>query len=233
MLRVFWAVLGLVAGALLSVGLGAFDFTATVRATEASPASPARLEIAPASAALTFARMDGRTFAVTAYDAGRVRGVALDALLAPGEDAIGLVNRLGYGAVLAEIERAATIVEVDASDLDIPVDLGPLVLREPLDRPLYGRFSAFPIAENSDPQAPLTRVHQHSTAHCIGHRDTIELILLGRLQHPFFEHCPSLPRIFDKLPFRMATRKTNVGGAMPPGDFPDSLRSLCIACTTR
>jgi 2-keto-4-pentenoate hydratase/2-oxohepta-3-ene-1,7-dioic acid hydratase in catechol pathway len=114
----------IIAGALLIVGLGALDFTATVRASGAPTTPPASIQIAPTSVALTFARIDGRTIAVTTYDAGRVRGVAIDTLLAPGEDAITLINRLGYETVQAEIQRAATIVEIDAGELDIPVDLG-------------------------------------------------------------------------------------------------------------
>jgi 2-keto-4-pentenoate hydratase/2-oxohepta-3-ene-1,7-dioic acid hydratase in catechol pathway len=124
MLRFLWPAVVIIAGALLTIGLGALDFTATVRASGAPTTPPASIQIAPTSDALTFARSDGRTVAVIAYDAGRVRAVALDALLAPGEDAISLINRLGYDVVQAEIERAATSIEIAASDLDIPVDLG-------------------------------------------------------------------------------------------------------------
>ena len=124
MMRAIWLFLVIPVGALVAIGLGALDFMATARAPGPGAASSSRIEIAPTSVALTFARSDGRTIAVTTYDAGRARAVALDALLAPGEDAIGLINRLGYDAVQAEIERAATSIEITASDLDIPVDLG-------------------------------------------------------------------------------------------------------------
>ncbi len=41
-----------------------------------------------------------------------------------GEDAVDLLNRLGYDAVQAEIERAEQPVEIGVSDLTIPVDIG-------------------------------------------------------------------------------------------------------------
>lgn len=125
MLRILLATITIIAGLLIATGLGVFDFSASVQGSD-DPAPPAQetLLIAPTQTALTFARARGKTIGVTSYTDGRVGGVALDELMAPGEDAVDLVNRLGYAEIQAEIERAETLAEISISDLDIPVDIG-------------------------------------------------------------------------------------------------------------
>lgn len=82
------------------------------------------IAIADTSEALSFARYQGRTFAVTGYQDGVVRGVEIGEA---GEDAISLVNRLGYDAAKAMIdvmiEGGSDAIELDAASLSVPVDL--------------------------------------------------------------------------------------------------------------
>lgn len=73
------------------------------------------MEIAPLDEALTFARAGDRLIAVRSYDEGRVKGVDLGP-----EDAIDIVDRLGYDVLVREI-AAGDVVE--ATDLEIPVRL--------------------------------------------------------------------------------------------------------------
>ncbi|ALL13292.1 fumarylacetoacetate hydrolase family protein [Caulobacter henricii] len=94
-----------------------------------APTAPLRasLTIAPPDEALTFARYhDGsglRTMAVRRYQDGVVTGVDLAPLMQPGEDAIALYNRLGYGAVAAFIDAGKPSLSHDAATLTVPVDL--------------------------------------------------------------------------------------------------------------
>ena len=94
-----------------------------------APTQPLRasLAIAPLDEALTFARYaEGsalRTLAVQRYQNGVVTGVDLGPLLQPGEDAIGLHNRLGHDATATFIAAAKSSVSHDAATLAIPVDL--------------------------------------------------------------------------------------------------------------
>lgn len=86
------------------------------------------IAIAPLDDALTFARVgDGSTsqlIAVQGFANGRVKGVDLSALqAAPGEDAIDLVNRMGYAQLKSAIERSTIVVDVAAADLGMPVSL--------------------------------------------------------------------------------------------------------------
>jgi 2-keto-4-pentenoate hydratase/2-oxohepta-3-ene-1,7-dioic acid hydratase in catechol pathway len=61
---------------------------------------------------------------VTYYEDGMVGGADLTSLAeSANDDAIDLVNRLGYERLKAEIAAAARPVEVAAADLDLPVDL--------------------------------------------------------------------------------------------------------------
>ncbi|WP_353257332.1 fumarylacetoacetate hydrolase family protein [Hyphomonas sp.] len=125
MLRILMAAPALAAAGLLATGLGVFDSAATVQAASGRATHSAEtILIAPTATALTFARAGGKTIGVTSYTQGQVSGVALGAVMAPGEDAVDLVNRLGYDAVQSEIERAETSVEIKVSDLEIPVDIG-------------------------------------------------------------------------------------------------------------
>lgn len=125
MLRFILAAFLCVAAGFLATGLGVFDPASSEQATGEPTAPTARtVLIAPTGTALTFARAGGRTIGVTSYVNGRVAGVALDAVMAPGEDAVDLVNRLGYEAVQAEVARAETLAVIKVSDLEIPVDIG-------------------------------------------------------------------------------------------------------------
>ena len=82
------------------------------------------IEIAPLAEALTFAREGSRILAVTSYVDGRIGAVDLSHLAAMADDdAIDLVDRLGYDALRSEIERASAHVACDAAELDVPVDL--------------------------------------------------------------------------------------------------------------
>lgn len=86
------------------------------------------IAIAPVEEALTFARIRAgavhRIIAVTSYRDGRIGGADLTALAAgPDEDAIDLVNRLGYAALEAEIVKSKNRVDAAVSDLDVPIGL--------------------------------------------------------------------------------------------------------------
>jgi 2-keto-4-pentenoate hydratase/2-oxohepta-3-ene-1,7-dioic acid hydratase in catechol pathway len=119
-------VTGLAVGLVTLVGLNPAQIKAPPR-----PAPTARLStsltIAPTAEALTFARFgegaEARTLAVTGYQNGSVSGVDLTALMQPGEDAIGLYNRLGYERLSGFIAEAKTAVSHPAATLAIPVDL--------------------------------------------------------------------------------------------------------------
>lgn len=85
----------------------------------------ANLPIAPPGEALTFARgLTGQTIGVLSYQDDHVTGVDLSALiLSAGEDAVDLVNRLGYEAVSAAILGGQPSVTLPVSELDIPIRL--------------------------------------------------------------------------------------------------------------
>jgi len=128
MLRIFIVVVALILAAITITGLGAFDGSTKLKIakTTASPLKAVSVTIAPRSKALSFARLklDNRTIAVNDYQEGIVSGVSLDTIMQPGEDAIALLNRLGYDAVEAFADYASNIIHVDEGDLDIPVQLG-------------------------------------------------------------------------------------------------------------
>lgn len=111
------------AGAAGAVAAGLFDDRTKSPLTRAFVQSPApTIEIAPLEVALTFARdADGRTLAVFSYKDGVISAAPLSA----GEDAIDLVNRLGYDVTRNLIESMSARIEIDAATLSIPVDLGP------------------------------------------------------------------------------------------------------------
>lgn len=114
---------------LILSGLAAFIAAATlytawtpagpVRA-ESPPASAPSVKIAPTGEALSFARLGRQTIAVSSYADGRVTGLPVGE---PGEDAISLVNRLGYDGVSALIAAGGTPVSAPVGDLAVPVDL--------------------------------------------------------------------------------------------------------------
>ena len=81
------------------------------------------MKIAPLDQALTFARTSGKLIAVRAIANGRVTGTDITSLATAGEDAIALVNRLGYEGVRAQVEAITTTTEVADADLIMPVDL--------------------------------------------------------------------------------------------------------------
>jgi 2,4-diketo-3-deoxy-L-fuconate hydrolase len=85
-----------------------------------APIPPASIAIADRNDALTFARSGDSTIVVTHYSSGVVQGVPIGEA---GEDAIGLINRLGYDAVLALIDGITETVEIDATSLSMPVNL--------------------------------------------------------------------------------------------------------------
>jgi 2-keto-4-pentenoate hydratase/2-oxohepta-3-ene-1,7-dioic acid hydratase in catechol pathway len=84
------------------------------------PATAPSLKIAPTSDALSFARLGKQTIAVSSYANGRITGLPIGN---SGEDAISLVNRLGYDGVRALIAAGSTPVTADVADLAVPVDL--------------------------------------------------------------------------------------------------------------
>ncbi|MBP6013793.1 MAG: fumarylacetoacetate hydrolase family protein [Alphaproteobacteria bacterium] len=94
---------------------------ATASNLEAAPVH-STVAIATRDEALTFARSGTQTLAVTAYENGRIEGVDLTPVLKPGEDAVDLVNRLGYDAAKDAIAKG-TKVAMQAAALDIPVRL--------------------------------------------------------------------------------------------------------------
>jgi len=85
----------------------------------------ASLLIAPPDEALTFARsLTGQTIGVLSHHGDHVTGVDLSALtLSAGEDAVDLVNRLGYEAVSAAILGGQPNVTLAVSELDVPIKL--------------------------------------------------------------------------------------------------------------
>ena len=94
-----------------------------------APSAPlqATLAIAPLNQALTFARWGeggtAKTFVVSSYEDGVVKGFDLSPLLKPGEDAIAAYNRLGYEAIATFVAAAPTQISYEAAALALPVDL--------------------------------------------------------------------------------------------------------------
>lgn len=80
------------------------------------------IAIAPLDEALTFARSGEKTVVVTAYANGRIQGVDITPLANAGEDAIDLVNRLGYDAIKDAVAGGVKM-EADTATLGIPVRL--------------------------------------------------------------------------------------------------------------
>lgn len=78
------------------------------------------IKIAPTDKALSFARLGEQTIAITAYANGQVTGVPVGQ---EGEDAIALVNRLGYDSVRAIVDGGDASVSASVADLAVPVDL--------------------------------------------------------------------------------------------------------------
>ncbi len=106
--------------------------------------------IAPIADALTFARLNaasgGKVLAVTSYQNGRVAGVDLSFLReAPAEDAIDLLNRLGHDALEAAIATGKAKIEVDATELDVPVNLSQTHIAVGTNYPEHARESAVNI----------------------------------------------------------------------------------------
>lgn len=97
-------------------------FALIALALRAQAAPMTDVAIAPMDEALTFARAGGKTLLVTAYTHDRVQGTDLSALMVPGEDAVDLVNRLGYDTVRTAAATGAKM-EADAAALDMPVRL--------------------------------------------------------------------------------------------------------------
>jgi 2-keto-4-pentenoate hydratase/2-oxohepta-3-ene-1,7-dioic acid hydratase in catechol pathway len=88
---------------------------------EAAPVTET-IAIAPLEEALTFARSANKIVVVTAYANGRIEGIDVTPLAAAGEDAIDLVNKLGYDAI-KDVVAGSQKIETDAAALDIPVRL--------------------------------------------------------------------------------------------------------------
>lgn len=84
------------------------------------PATAPSLKIASTNDALSFARLGKQTIAVSSYTNGRVTGLPVGN---SGEDAIRLINRLGYDGVRALIAAGGTPVTASVADLAVPVDL--------------------------------------------------------------------------------------------------------------
>lgn len=104
-----------------AVAIGIFDARTKIRPTRpfVEPLA-STIEIAPFDQALTFARLsDGATIAVLSYENGEIEGAPLVA----DEDAISLVDRIGYDGVRTMIETRVERISVDAASLDIPIDL--------------------------------------------------------------------------------------------------------------
>ena len=97
----FVAVIGLVALYLIWT-------PAAPKPSARQPASAPNVEIAPTSDALSFARLGKQTIAVSSYANGRITGLPVGN---SGEDAISLVNRLGYDGVRALIAAGGTPVK--------------------------------------------------------------------------------------------------------------------------
>ncbi len=84
------------------------------------PATAPSLKIAPTSDALSFARLGKQTIAVSSCTNGRITGLPIGH---SGEDAIRLINRLGYDGVRALIAAGGTPITANVADLAVPVDL--------------------------------------------------------------------------------------------------------------
>lgn len=84
------------------------------------PATAPTLKIASTNDALSFARLGKQTIAVSSYTNGRVTGLPIGN---SGEDAIRLVNRLGYDGVRALIAAGGTPITANVADLAVPIDL--------------------------------------------------------------------------------------------------------------
>lgn len=92
---------------------------ALIRAEQTPPSAPS-VKIAPISDALSFARIGKQTIAVSSYANGRVTGLPVGY---EGEDAISLVNRLGYDGVSALIAKGGAPITANVAELAVPVDL--------------------------------------------------------------------------------------------------------------
>ncbi|OYU74246.1 MAG: hypothetical protein CFE32_18400 [Alphaproteobacteria bacterium PA3] len=92
---------------------------ALIRAEQTPPSAPS-VKIAPISDALSFARIGKQTIAVSSYANGRVTGLPVGN---EGEDAISLVNRLGYDGVSALIAKGGAPITANVGELAVPVDL--------------------------------------------------------------------------------------------------------------
>lgn len=105
------------------IGLAAFYLAWTpapiVRAEQTRPSAPS-VKIAPIGDALSFARVGKQTIAVSSYANGRVTGLPVGK---EGEDAISLVNRLGYDGVSALIAKGGAPTTANVAELAVPVDL--------------------------------------------------------------------------------------------------------------
>lgn len=80
------------------------------------------ITIAPLDEALTFARSGDKTIVVTAYANDSIQGVDITSLAVAGEDAIDLVNRLGYDAIKDAVAGGVKM-EAGTATLGIPVRL--------------------------------------------------------------------------------------------------------------
>ena len=123
-----------IVGVVIVLVLGLAAVLATKPAALRPPPRPASTQpfrptiaIAPLGEALTFARFGNgeaaRTLAVTRYQNGVVSGVDLTSLIRPGEDAIALYNRIGYGVIEAFVANSSATVSRDAATLAVPADL--------------------------------------------------------------------------------------------------------------
>ncbi len=92
---------------------------ALIRAEQTPPSAPS-IKIAPISDALSFARIGKQTIAVSSYANGRVTGLPVGN---EGDDAISLVNRLGYDGVSALIAKGGAPITANVAELAVPVDL--------------------------------------------------------------------------------------------------------------
>jgi 2-keto-4-pentenoate hydratase/2-oxohepta-3-ene-1,7-dioic acid hydratase in catechol pathway len=81
------------------------------------------MKIAPLDEALTFARSGGALLAVSTIENGKVLAADMTTLAQAGEDAIDLLNRLGYDNLRSHAESTGPKVEIDETTLRLPVDL--------------------------------------------------------------------------------------------------------------
>lgn len=113
----------IVIGLVASIGLAAFYLVWTPAGPPRAvrpPISAPSVQIAPTSDALTFARLGTQTIAVSRYVNGEVTGVPIGTM---GDDAITLINRLGYEGVRALIQAGGASISASVADLAVPVDL--------------------------------------------------------------------------------------------------------------